>query len=121
MNKKDKKLLEAFHNYEGKGQYVGTRQYWEGVFEDETNRDTKLHEAFRELHTSIVNQVIQFCKKHNLDVDQFSVGADGLLGSRDFGEWCPCTDSHMEMYIAVKNKKGEYYRVDTEKPFLFEI
>ena len=119
---KDKELLKSFPQYDEKNpsSLEGSRDYWESVFEHETNRDTELHKAFGELHIKIVNEVIQFCKEHNLDVDEFCVSADGLLGSREFGEWCPCTDSSMSMHIAVKDKNG-YWRIDREKPFLYEI
>ena len=121
MNK-DKELLESFPKYDKKNpsSWVGSRDYWESIFNDETNRDTELHKAFGELHVKIVNEVIQFCKEHNLDVDAFRVSADGLLSSRDYGEWCPCTDSSMSMYIEVKDESG-YRHIDREKPFLYEI
>lgn len=118
---KDEALLKTFPEYDGEGEYVGTREYWEFVFEQETNRNPELHKAFGELHTKIVNEVIRFCKEYDLDVDEFVVDADGLLGSKKFGEWCPCTDSSMSMYIAIKDKNGHYYRVDRDKPFLYEI
>ena len=121
MNKKDKKILEQFPHYDDNKpeSWVGSREYWEGVFEGETNRDPELHKAFGELHKRIVDMVIQFCKEHDLEVDEFSVGADGLLGSKPFGEWCPCTDSSMEMLTIKKGKHG--YWTDRDKPFLWEV
>ena len=111
MTDQDKKLLQQFPMYDGKPEhFVGSRKYWEYVFESETNRDPELHSAFGELHLKIVNEVIQFCKEHNLDVDKFSIMADGLLNSRDFGEWGPATDSSMAMW-----------KEDRDKPFLYEI
>lgn len=121
ITEEENKILEQFPEYHGEGAFVGTRDYWEGVFEFETNRDTKLHEAFSELHTRLVNEVIQFCKEHDLEVDEFSLSADGLLGSKKFGEWCPWTDSYMEMRVPKKDEDGMWY-VDREgKPFLHEI
>lgn len=122
MNNEDKKILEQFPPYDDSKPetYVGSREYWENVFKDETNRDPKLHEDFSKLHEHIVNEVIQFCKEHGLEVDEFSVGADGLLGSKHYGEWCPCTDSYMSMYTIKKDEDGHHY-VDREKPFLHEI
>lgn len=120
MTDKDKKILAKFPEYVKGGEFVGTREFWEGVFTHETNRDTELHMAFRELHTNIVNEVIRFCKEHNLEVDEFVVSADGVRASRDYGEWIFATDSHMEMRVGKKD--GKLWYVDREEtPFLFEI
>jgi len=115
LTQEEKEQLKRFPKYDGKGEYVGTRDYWESVFEMETNRNPELHEAFSQLHTDIVNMVIRFCKEHNLtDVDEFVVGADGLMGSREYGEWCPCTDSSMSMRTIGKDGRND-------NPFLYEI
>ena len=121
MTKREEKILSAFPEYKEGGPYVGTRQYWENVFSRETNRDPKLHEAFSALHEKIVNEVIAFCKEHNLEVDEFCVSADGIRDSRDFGEWTPGTDSTMSMYAVKKNPKGRCRIVDRSRPFLYEI
>ena len=123
ITEEDKKILEQFPEYISGEPYVGTRDYWESVFQKETNRDPKLHEAFSELHTKLVNEVIQFCKEHDLDVDEFTLSADGLLGSKAYGEWCPCTDSFMEMRIMNKEAiSGLDWYVDRDgDPFLYEI
>lgn len=122
LTEEENKILEQFPEYHGEGEFVGTRDYWSGVFEFETNRDTKLHEAFSKLHEEIVNKVIQFCKEHDLDVDEFVVSADGLLGSKEFGEWTCFTDSHMEMRAPKKDKETGMWYVDREEPpFLYEI
>lgn len=121
LTKEEKEQLQRFPKYDGKGEFVGTRDYWEAVFEQETNRDPELHEAFGELHTEIVNMVIRFCKEHNLnDVDEFSVHADGIVDSLEFGEWCPCTDSSMKMVKVVEDKNLGLLP-DRKNPFLYEI
>lgn len=96
--------------------YVGSDKYWENIFETETNRDKGLHNAFAELHDRLVNQVIAFCKEHNLEVDEFTLGANGILGSKEDGEWTPATDSYMCMYV-----RSEDGGIDREKPFLYRI
>jgi len=124
MNQKEKKLLGSFPPYDGDPKnFVGSREYWENVFSCETNRDPELHKAFGELHEKIVNDVIAFCKEHRLEVDEFCVRADGLRGSRDFGKWCPCTDSSMSMHVLKKVDGGrkDHMVVDRESPFLYEI
>lgn len=122
FTEEENKILEQFPEYHGEGAFVGTRDYWSSIFETETNRDTKLHEAFSKLHEEIVDKVIQFCKEHDLDVDEFVVSADGLLGSKDFGKWTCCTDSCMEMRVLKKDEETGMWHVDREgEPFLYEM
>ena len=121
LTEEDRKILEQFPKYDDKPEnWVGSRDYWEFIFECEKNRNPELHKAFGELHTKIVNEVIQFCKEHDLDVDEFHVGADGLLGSKKFGEWTPSTDSYMNMYNRKVFEDGCEY-IDREYPFLHEL
>ena len=121
ITEEDKKILEKFPEYKDGDAYVGSRNYWEGVFEFETNRDPELHKAFSELHTRIINEVLEFCREHGIkDVDEVYIQADGLIGSIPYGEWCACTDSSMSMIVAKKDGEGWVVR-DRENPFLYEI
>ncbi len=117
------KILEQFPLYDGKPEhYVGSRNYWESIFESESNRDPELHKAFGELHKNIVNMVIQFCKEHNLtNVDEFHISADGIMGSIEFGEWCSCTDSSMSIIETKKDEETGWMLPDRENPLLYEI
>lgn len=122
LTEEEKKTLEKFPKYDDKdtSTWVGSRDYWEAIFESETNRDPELHTAFGELHEKIVNMVIQFCEEHGLkDVDEFVVGADGLTGSYGYHKWQCFTDSNMCMYKLVKD--GGFIHADREHPFLHEI
>lgn len=107
--------------------WVGSKDYYEAVFETETNRDPKLHDAFSDLHKKIVNMVIQFCEEHGLkDVDEFYVGADGLSGSYGSHEWLCFTDSYMNMIKLIENtdekSKDLWTKLpDRDNPFLHEI
>lgn len=106
LTEEDKKLLEQFPEYKEGGEFVGTREYWEGVFDSETNRDAKLHEDFSKLHENLVNQVIKFCKDHNLtDIGVFDLYIDGIEYSTKFGEWCPATDSSCWFQKGHNDKK----------------
>lgn len=116
LDEKTKALLEKYPHYTGEGEYCGTREYYEAVFEKETNRDPELHKAFTELHTRLVNEVIKFCKEHDLQVDEFYIGADGLLDSKKYGEWIFSTDSYMSMFVRKDNMQ-----VDRDEPFLHSI
>ena len=122
LTEEEKKPLERFPKYEEKlNNWVGSRDYWESIFEKETNRDPELHKAFDELHKKIVDMVLQFCKEHNLtDVDEFYVGADGLMGSIPYGEWCACTDSCMTITKAAEDDHG-WIVPNRDEPFLYEI
>lgn len=118
LTEKDKEMLEQFPEYDNVCEhYVGSREYWENIFQMESNRDPELHTEFGELHEKIVNMVCQFCKENNLnDVDEFYITTNGLSGSIKFGEWCPCTDSSMTVY-----KKTDENEIDRETPFLHQI
>ena len=62
-------------------------------------KDKEVTKEFRELHKQIVNLVVDFCKKHNIEVDDFEVYTDGLLSSIDYGSWHPGTDSSFRLGI----------------------
>lgn len=122
LTEEEKKELERFPSYDDTKPetWVGSRDYYEAVFETETNRDPELHDAFSQLHEDIVNMVIQFCEKHGLkNVDAFYVGADGLSDNYGYHTWQCCTDSSMTMH-ALKNDKVLGKIIDKD-PFLHEI
>ena len=56
-------------------------------------QDDELTKKFREFHTSLVNQVINFCVENKITIDEFSLHADGMHGSIEKGSWQSCTDS----------------------------
>lgn len=123
LTEEEKKELERFPKYDAKHPetWVGSREYYEAVFRSETNRNPELHNAFSELHKKIVDMVLQFCKEHNLtDVDEFSVSADGLMGSIPYGKWCACTDSSMTITKAAEDSHG-WIVPNRDEPFLYEI
>ena len=96
-------------------------------------QDDKINKDFRKLHKDIVNQVINFCKVHNIEIDEFHLNADGLSGSIPYGEWQACTDSCLvfdkftDDYIdAISMKKivsnDEFKRIKLkQEPFLFSM
>ena len=122
LTEEEKKALEKFPVYDNKPEnWVGSREYWESIFETETNRDPKLHKAFGELHKQIVDIVIQFCEEHGLeDVDEFYVSADGLRGSYGCHSWQSPTDSSMSIIKSNEDEHG-WVLPDREHPFLYEI
>ena len=97
MKKEDKKSIEDYPKYNGVGEYKGTQEYFSRVFEMEANKDPELHLKFVDLHTKIINEVVNFCKENNLAVDELSISATGLKESIDFGSWHPGTDSCMNL------------------------
>ena len=131
LTEEEKKALKELNlpKYDNKHPetWVGSKDYYEAIFKSETNRDPKLHDAFSELHKKIVDMVIQFCEEYGLkDVDEFTIGADGLSGSYGYHGWCPCTDSYMNMVKLVENtdeKSNDLWPKlpDREHPFLHEI
>lgn len=121
LTEEEKKALERFPKYDDTKPetWVGSKEYWESIFETEKNRDPELHEAFSQLHEEIVNMVIQFCEKHELkNIDAFYVGADGLKDNYGYHTWQCCTDSYMTMH---GTKKENGFEVRDKDPFLHEI
>ena len=119
--KEEIKGLERFPAYDGDpAHWVGSRDYWEAVLAEEKNKDPELHKAFRELHKKIVDMVVAFCKEHDLEVDEAYVQINGILGSKDYGEWTCATDSSMGMNSIVEGEEGMPY-VDRDEPFLYQI
>ena len=77
----------------------------------ETNeRNEYLQREFYKLHRSLVTQVIKFCQENFIDADEFSLNADGLKVSINYGEWTPATDSSF-----ILEKDGE------KDPVLFSM
>ena len=123
LTEDEKKSLERFPKYDDSKpeSWVGSREYWESIFETETNRNPELHEAFSELHHKIVNMVIQFCEEHGLeDVDEFHIGADGLRGSYGYHDWTCFTDSSMSIIKSHEDEHG-WSLPDRNNPFLHEV
>ena len=55
-------------------------------------------EQIAELHNLMVQTVIDYLKKNNLnDVDEIHFSADAIQASKDYGEWTPATDSSIEL------------------------
>lgn len=75
-------------------------------------QDETINQDFRTLHHEVVNTIIQFCVKHNIVIDSFSLNADCLESSIKVGSWQPCTDSCLRF-----NKDT----IANEKPFLISL
>lgn len=101
-------------------------------------QDELLNEEFRKFHEVLVNQVISFCKLHNISIDEFKLSADGLAKSIEAGSWKAGTDSEFffmkysdeykkafwendEEYLKGKTRKElEKFRAHQE-PFMFSM
>lgn len=96
-------------------------------------QDDDINKEFRELHTNIINQIIQFCKKHNIDIDEIHLNADGVAGSIPYGEWQACTDSYFgldkftEDYkkacsLEIRTTKKEFEKLKLkQEPYIFSM
>lgn len=98
-----------------------------------------LNRKFRGLHTFLVNQIIDFCKAHNILIDEFHLSADCLEESIKAGTWQSCTDSCLRFdkftqeykdCIGMKDEESirkfsdekEYRRICSEQePFLISL
>lgn len=82
-------------------------------------QDESINKEFRELHESLVNQVIDFCKTHNITIDEFYLNADCLKESIKYGSWNACTDSSL---VFDKMTDEEYNRIKAQQePYLFSM
>ena len=77
-------------------------------------QDEILNTDFRELHKKLVNEVIQFCVDHNISIDEFSLHADGLEGSINYGSWQACTDSCFSLEKFTEDYKKAFWEADKE-------
>lgn len=77
-------------------------------------QDERLNYEFRQLHTFLVNQVINFCKSNHISIDEFSLSADGLEGSIENGSWQPCTDSSFSFRKFDNDYKKAFMKYDKE-------
>ena len=96
-------------------------------------QDEKITSDFRKLHEELVNRVVDFCREHDIVIDEFHMGADCMSESIKFGYWCPVTDSSLEFdqftqeYKDARSLKTivndeEWDRIKSEQePFLFSM
>lgn len=101
-------------------------------------QDELLNKEFRKFHEVLVNQVISFCKSHNISIDEFRLSADGLAESIEAGSWQACTDSGFSLmkysddykkafwemnkeYLEGKTKKDLDTLAASQEPFIFSM
>ena len=63
-----------------------------------------LNEKLNYLHRLIMQEVIDFCKRNNINADIVSLDADHLLDSINAGKWHPCTDSALVLFDENKER-----------------
>lgn len=78
-------------------------------------QDEAIKNEFNELHRKLVNEVVDFCKRNNIKADTFSIGADGLRSSIEYGKWCPATDSSFSIGYDITRRLME--EKNLEDPF----
>ena len=77
-------------------------------------QDERLNYKFRQLHKHLVNEVIEFCKSHNIVIDEFHLNADNLEESIKYGEWQACTDSCLIFDKFSEDYKKAFWSCDKE-------
>lgn len=70
--------------------------------------DENIKKEWTELHEKLVNEVISFCKKYNIDASEVHLNADCLEPSIEQGEWMPFTDSS---FCLLKVDEKDDYRL----------
>ena len=95
-------------------------------------QNEEIDENFRKLHSKLVNEIIKFCKENNIEIDEFTLSADGVRESIKYGEWCPSTDSCFRFDESIYAEIGrtnltnitkkEYENIKfNHKPFLISL
>ena len=75
------------------------------------------HEQTVELHKLLVQTVIDFLKKENIDeVWEVQFSADGLTDSVKHGEWTPSTDSYIGLIGIQQNGTIKHPKTGKEYP-----
>ena len=82
-------------------------------------QNDNINEEFRKLHENIINQIIEFCNKHNITVDEIHLNADGVAGSIPYGSWQACTDSYfgLEKFTEDYKKACSLEVITTKEEF----
>ena len=75
-------------------------------------QDDKINEDFRNLHKELVNRIAEWCKEHNVIIDEFSLGADGFAESCKCGEWVSATDSSFSCRKFSEEYKKAFWDMD---------
>lgn len=73
-------------------------------------QDEDINYEFINLHHEIVDKIVKFCKRNNIEIDEVSFSADGIMNSVPYDQWQAGTDSSFAMW---KDNKDE--------PFLWSI
>lgn len=95
-------------------------------------QNKEIVEKFSKLHSKLVNQTVTFCIENNIEIDEFSLSADGVRESIKHGEWCPSTDSCFRFDESIYDEIGrtnltnvtkeEYENAKfNHKPFLISL
>ena len=66
--------------------------------------DENIKNEWYNLHVKLVNEIISFCQKYNIDASEVHLNADCLEPSIEEGEWTPYTDSGFILTIPVSRK-----------------
>lgn len=82
--------------------------------------DPELNKKFRAFHVKVVNEIVSFCKKNGITVDELYLHADGLSESINAGEWVPATDSQFELRKFTKAYlDGVINENESDQTFMF--
>ena len=77
------------------------------------------HEQTVELHKLLVQTVIDFFKKENIDeVWEVQFSADGLTDSVKHGEWTPSTDSYIGLIGIQQSGTMKHPKTGEEYPLM---
>lgn len=70
-------------------------------------QNEEIDKKFEKLHSKLVDEVITFCKENDIEIDEFSLSADGVRESIKCGKWYPPTDSCFRLDESIYAEIGE--------------
>ncbi len=56
------------------------------TYELQQCQDDSLTKSFNKLHEDLVNMIISWCKKNNVEIDDFNLSGDELIDSIKYGK-----------------------------------
>lgn len=115
--------------------YEVPKEYLKDKYYGQIEQRDNINESFRNLHKEIVDRIASWCKENDLELDDFSLSADGFEESCKYGHWVSSTDSSFSCWkfndeyksafwdMNVKYKKEDLDKISFEAktPYIYSM